>query len=454
MKKQTIQSPRGQALWPVLLLALAAFGQAIQGQIVYDAVSDRVIRPKPPLPQLGPAGSTLRDPTFGSIILRVTDAQTVPAKPNAAFFTPAGSFVQAWAPDSRRVFIRSDAGILVFDFDPATVRAKLHGPLPFDGPAFSGVTNDLIYGIRGKSIVACSLAARSSTVVLDLNTVVPDYPQYQYAVSVSADDAKFAVSFSGIQDTFRYLVWFDRRAGTRHLLDLKNSTLDGRPAPIRFPPGAGIHSQDLDRSGRYVSFCGPQIPGQNACFWDVQAGTFTPRTNKWSGHAVLGYGRQVNQSGVAVPGTTDGRGFCLRDLATPNQNLRQLIDPPPSPPYAWTYGGHWSWASARPDVLNPVVGTFYRDPDKRGWGLWDDEVVGVRTDGQASTVWRFAHHRTVFDGSNFWDCPRGNLSPDGRWFIFTSNWEKTLGRTPGGQARQDVLLVGLKIRGQATPGEP
>ncbi|MBI5388415.1 MAG: hypothetical protein HZA90_27435 [Verrucomicrobia bacterium] len=427
-----------------LLLGLALVGLA-PAQITYDAVTDREIRPKPPRPALGPAGVTLKDPTFGSLLLRVTDAHTVPDKPNAAYFTPAGSFVQAWAPDSRRFFVRGDAGHLVFDFDPQPIHAKMLRPLPLDGPAFSGVTNDVVYGLSGKRVVAYSIVSGKSSVVLDLNRVVPDYPEYQYAVSVSADDTKFAVSFSGMQDTFRYLVWFDRSTGTQHLLDLKTSTLDGRPTPIQVPAGAGIHSQDMDRSGRYVSFCGPRIPGQNACFWDTQAGTFTPQTNKWSGHAVLGYGCQVNQSGILVPRSSDGRGFILRPLATPNENLRQLINPPPSPPYAWSYGGHWSWASARPDVLNPVVGTFYRDPDKRAWGLWDDEVVAVRTEAGASTVWRFAHHRTVFDGKNFWDCPRGNLSPDGRWFIFTSNWEKTLGTTPNGQARQDVFLVALKV---------
>ena len=44
--------------------------------------------------------------------------------------------------------------------------------------------------------------------------------------------------------------------------------------------------------------------------------------------------------------------------------------------------------------------------------------------------------------------PRPNVSPDGRWVLFTSNWEKTLGTDPTGEpgagARQDVFLVELK----------
>ena len=43
--------------------------------------------------------------------------------------------------------------------------------------------------------------------------------------------------------------------------------------------------------------------------------------------------------------------------------------------------------------------------------------------------------------------PRTNVSPDGRWVLFTSNWEKTLGVDPSGEsgsgARQDVFLLKL-----------
>jgi hypothetical protein len=37
------------------------------------------------------------------------------------------------------------------------------------------------------------------------------------------------------------------------------------------------------------------------------------------------------------------------------------------------------------------------------------------------------------------------VSPCGRWALFTSNWEKTLGADPAdaGRSRQDVFLVQL-----------
>ena len=44
----------------------------------------------------------------------------------------------------------------------------------------------------------------------------------------------------------------------------------------------------------------------------------------------------------------------------------------------------------------------------------------------------------------FWYQPIANISPDGKWVLFTSNWEKTLGSDPTtGYHRDDVFLVKL-----------
>ena len=71
-----------------------------------------------------------------------------------------------------------------------------------------------------------------------------------------------------------------------------------------------------------------------------------------------------------------------------------------------------------------------------------------------ATVWRFAHHRSDMRNDqdatrmSFWYEPRPNVSHDGRWVLFTSNWEKTLGTDPTADptsgARHDVFVVELK----------
>ena len=60
-----------------------------------------------------------------------------------------------------------------------------------------------------------------------------------------------------------------------------------------------------------------------------------------------------------------------------------------------------------------------------------------------ANVWRFAHHRSQYLW--FWDSPRANVSQDGRFALFTSNWEATLGIGPYGP-RQDAFIVRLAPR--------
>jgi hypothetical protein len=100
---------------------------------------------------------------------------------------------------------------------------------------------------------------------------------------------------------------------------------------------------------------------------------------------------------------------------------------------------------------SPVCFSTYRptNPDTPGvapivTGPWDNEIDCAETDAKASKVWRFAHtYSTARNG--FWSTPRGNVSPDGRFFMFTSDWEDQLGRAPNGrQYRSDVFIVELK----------
>jgi hypothetical protein len=116
---------------------------------------------------------------------------------------------------------------------------------------------------------------------------------------------------------------------------------------------------------------------------------------------------------------------------------------------------HATWANAQPNVLVPIISATYRyaaSQNTAPWRAWDDEIIAIETDGAASgMVWRFAHHRSDIgsdsneDNPYFWYEPRPSVSPDGRWVIFTSNWEKTLGTDvrDGGTARQDVFLLRL-----------
>ena len=119
---------------------------------------------------------------------------------------------------------------------------------------------------------------------------------------------------------------------------------------------------------------------------------------------------------------------------------------------------HATWANAQPDTLVPIIVATYRyaaSQNTAPWRAWDDEIIAIQTDAPSATIWRFAHHRSNIgsdsngDNPYFWYEPIANVSPDGKWALFTSNWEKTLGvdtandSSGAGAFRQDVFLVQL-----------
>ena len=116
---------------------------------------------------------------------------------------------------------------------------------------------------------------------------------------------------------------------------------------------------------------------------------------------------------------------------------------------------HTTWNNAQPATLVPVISSTYRFGNNTApWRAWDDEIIGIETaNGGGGSVWRFAHHRSIVASDTnpaapyFWYEPIANVSPNGKWVVFTSNWEKTLGTDAAEHTfRQDVFLVQLTPR--------
>lgn len=88
-------------------------------------------------------------------------------------------------------------------------------------------------------------------------------------------------------------------------------------------------------------------------------------------------------------------------------------------------------------IYQSVPGEFPRQP-------WDEELLLVATDG-SGTVWRVCqHHNLVRDPVKFDDGVFPNVSPCGRYALFTSSMHGTLGVDQAGNLRTDVFLVALR----------
>jgi len=458
----------------------------------YFAVIDRYSYMKPALPSMGPAGTTITDPTFFSSITRLTDGNTRPGYLNRSYRTPSGTHSLAWSAAGTKFYVVStDGTIIPFTFDAATRTAKRIQPSASgDGgmvlrfylePQFSFVNDSLIYGSYSgsgatlRTIDQYDFSSGVYTTLLNLDTIQTGLTgTFVGGISSSAGPTERILAFFGgtAQDKHHFVTVFDVANPASHqVLDTLTSTLNGQPAPITL--NFSLHHATIDRTGRYVilyptaaDMAGPRQAAQ-MYVWDTATNVMTPLTASAHpyGHDALGYGVSVNQD-CCTSTTWDAAQWQFRNLSTPTKS-HDLISTILSPKET-SLADHPSWNNARVDSLVPYVSGLYRyGTNTAPWRAWDDEIIAIETDGVVGTdptIWRFAHHRSDVRSdldatvTYFWYEPRPNISPDGRWALFTSNWEKTLGTDPRGDAsgsfRQDVFLVELASSDTATPPPP
>jgi hypothetical protein len=157
----------------------------------------------------------------------------------------------------------------------------------------------------------------------------------------------------------------------------------------------------------------------------------------------MGYSHILTPSGKTNPMDLRVHSLSHLDSFTP------LVSPL-EPTEGW-FDKHFSWNNVDPQDSNPACFSTYRqdNPPTPGMpltvtGPWQNEIDCIEMDGKGSKVWRFAHtYSTAKNG--FWSQPRGNVSQDGRFYMFTSDWESQLGEmAKGANHRTDVFVVELR----------
>src|SRR5688500_2970204 len=143
--------------------------------LTYNAVSDRDPRPLPALPTIGNAGSTFIDPTFGTRLMRVTDAYTNPGASHVICNTASGGEQNSFNVDSTLFYAQCGANLL-FRFDPATFATTLvKDParpseplrLPSGEPEFSFTDPDLLYFNHDSKLKQYKVSTNTMTTLLD-----------------------------------------------------------------------------------------------------------------------------------------------------------------------------------------------------------------------------------------------------------------------------------------------
>jgi hypothetical protein len=421
----------------------------------YCARTDRRVEPYPDKPPaIGPAGSIISDPTFGSRVLRVTDNGSDPKQVDRPLFTPSSAEQNSWNKNSTMFYVTtSGGGFLLYDFDPAGMKARpARNPNPNWGaePQFSFERVNILYGMNSR-LATFEQYDTSSGQVTEVNNpskcVRLGARDSGHSVTVSADDNRFMTTLGPEQDK-NYMVYvYDRTQGCRWY-NTQTGEIGGQWGPkgtISVPDRFLLHNARMAKSGKflYMTRGGGGI-GHGWAVWEIETMNVEVCPRGCSGHHALGYSHIIGSSGISHP-----MDVWLRPLNHLGNFTPIIIGLEPAKGF-W-YDSHFSWNNVDPNDSAPVCFSTYRptNPDVPGAALlvtgpWENEIDCAETDGKASKVWRFAHtYSTAKNG--FWSTPRGNVSQDGRFFMFTSDWEDQLGKIPNrDKYRTDVFIVELR----------
>lgn len=375
-----------------------------------DFVTDRAVHPEPALPALPAAGGTLVDPTFGTTIVRVTDAA------DCANCSVAYSYWPTFNRSSTRLQIGTEGGAgLLYRFDPATLAVSGREPLfaknapgggtPFQEDAiWSGTDPDVLFGHEGARLWAYDVASHEYTLVRDFSTMFSG--QYLWQMSRSLDDDVFAFARrdNASYAMLGYFAW--RRSTDTILVDQSTSEID---------------EVQLDKDGKFlVVKTGQSGHGVvEVRVADLTTSSFADLVDDGPDFAP---GHSDNGHGIVVGVDNWTNRYTVRKLATPHQ-LASALD----------FGNDWSSASHvsfLADDESYVIASIYQF-GAHAPGLFHDEIVAFATDG-SQAVRRLAHHRSSIAG--YADMPRANISRDGCFVAFTSNW---------GGGKHDVFVVSL-----------
>jgi hypothetical protein len=368
-------------------------------------VTDRRIYSEGSPPALPRAGGIFVDPTFGTTIMRVTDESDGKSCHNYYSYWPTFNL------DSTRFFIACDNNPRLCRFDPNTFQILSKGPL-FDRPPtgsgylstedaiWSGTNANVLYGYVDQKLYAYDVATRAYSLIKDFSGELAG--GYLGQMSKSLDDNVFA--FTRKDKTSKpvgYFVW--------------------RRDPNKMLGYADLGSFDevqVDKSGRYLVVKADFGGGVNVKILDFQTGNVQSLTDPGPDYAP---GHSDNGRGIVVGHDRWNNQCTIRSLATPHQFQRVI-----------SFGSDWSQAYH----LSMLA-------DNEGWcvisnytagngtlGPFRNEIFQASTDG-GQKVRRLAHHHSVY--RDYWDTPRANISRDGRFIAFTSNW--------GSTTRRDVFIV-------------
>jgi hypothetical protein len=395
-------------------------------------------------------------------MIRATDSTTNFKLPGTFLRTEGSGEANEWSADTQKFYVIGKGGqVLAFGFDPATMQinslpnaAAGQGLLiPIrPGPTFAFTDPDFIYGTTSPNpltIVSYRFSKNAVSPVIDTRTcgVQPPLGTGRSVVSdddvsLSKDDSRVSISEGGPESgQHMFVVVYDKVMGCRWY-NTQTKQIGGAWGTAGYATTGDsylIRHAYLSRSGQYVRIL---TNGSAWYIWDLATLTVTSCVFgsglDCEGYGVAGYNALLNG-----PAVLDDMQMVKRPLNNLTA-ITPLYYPIPSPSN-WGQPQHFTWSNVDINDSTPACGSTYSyDGDTTIDQPYADEIFCVETDGLASTIWRFAHNRAAYLPPYFQTQPLGDVSVDGKFFLFTSDWDNQMGLGADGTPLSDVFIVKLE----------
>jgi hypothetical protein len=437
----------------LLTVVSVLFVPSLKGQvgITYSERTDRAIQPTTPMDP--PAVNVVfQDPDFGSSMVRVTDTNTNASSPGLFYRNASVGDQNTWAIDDSKFYVVAQNGLMkFFGFDPVSMQVTPLSNIPLRAEAeFSFADPDLVYGVSSATpyvIRSYRFSTAAVTPVFDTNTcgIQPALSPAGTSgtVSVSSHDGRFALVEGGSRsDTHFDIAVYDPVLGCQWY-NTQTAQVGGQwgatgDATVTAP--YTIRGAVISRDGNYV-FILSNAAGAVTYIWQVgtlNVTTCSSHSSHCGGYESIGYSHMVNSTGV-----TDEMNPWLRPLGDISTTEQLVI--PLKTPHKFGMVQRWAWTNADPADSAPICGTTFRyNTSDAIETVWDSEVDCIETDGLAWTVWRMCHNRSAVSSAYFNTQPLGNISYDGHYYLFTTDWDNLLGIEADGNPRSDVFIVHME----------
>src|SRR5450432_2035614 len=363
--------------------------------------------PVPPPPPLPAAGGTIIDPTFGTTIMRLTYASDGPECINSYSYWPSFNL------SSTRILVYSGAAPLLYRFDPVNfkildkaiwnTRTPIGGSVSWDDAIWSGTDPDIIYAHDdiGMHLWTYNIATHTYAQIADLSSQYnPGDYLWQMSKSIRNDNVFAFTRRDATYNVVGYLVW---KQDTNQVVYSVNTTQ--------------LDEVQVDKSGRYLAVkTGQQGAGViEVQIVDLKTFAVQNLTDNGPDYAP---GHSDNGNKIVIGADNWRNQVTYRTLADPH-SLYTLIN------YRndWTQDYHVSMLANNEKW---VLISSYSPASGTADGPFHDEIYQVATDGSLA-VRRVAPHFSFYVG-DYYASPRADISRDGHFVTFTSNWGDEGGR--------------------------